>query len=282
MPRFAQTENALADIAANFPSSRGRHFGDGIKAGARGVSIGEVAYDPSKHSPTKINPLSINGLITGEPFVPQVIPSRPIEANIIVHNDPRSNRKDLYRTKFSLAESLAAQISGSMPAFRDRVNVYLLGEEVELSRELGRLDAEKIDNTEDPVIAAQTTAELCMNGLAFVISDFENLPLYETGSRFRGTVGIKNNHQLDLDISSIAGNRAVLSLGQAREVKLWKPKEVSSFNEALARHDQEVVGRLERVGMKIARVISSQSEYNGYNLKAADQSIASAINRLDV
>jgi hypothetical protein len=282
MPRFAQTENALSDISANLPSIRGRHLGDGIKTGARGKTVGEVSYDPVKHSPTKINPLSINGLITGESFVPRVIPSRPIEANIIIHNDPRSNQKDIYRTKFALAETLAAQISESMPAFRDRVNVYLLGEDIEITKELGRLDAEKIDNTEDPFIAAQTTAELCMNGLAFIISDFENLPVDEVEHQFKGTLGIKTNHELDLDISSIAGNRAVLSLGQAREVKLWKPKEVSSFNEALARHDQEVVGRLERVGMKIARVISSQSEYNGYNLKAADQSIAGAINRLEV
>jgi len=282
MPRFAQTENALADISANFPSIRGRHLGDGIKTGARGKTVGEVPFYPVKHSPTKINPLSIQGLITGESFVPRVIPNRPIEANIIIHNDPKSNRKDLYQTKFSLAESLAAQINGSMPALRDRVNVYLLGEEVELSREMGRLDAEKIDNTEDPVIAAQTTAELCMNGLAFVISDFENLPLYETGSRFRGTIGIKTNHELDLDISSIAGNKAVLSLGGSREVRLWKPKEVIAFNEKLQENDQLIESRLERVGIKVSRVISSQSEYNGYNLKAADQSIASAINRLDV
>jgi hypothetical protein len=279
MPRFAQIENALADLSANYPTKQGRHLGEGVKAGARGVTIGEVPFDPARHSPSKINPLALSSLITGEPHVTQAIPNRPIEANIIIHNDPKPNRRDIHQTKFALAETLADKISGSMPAFRDRVNLYLIGEETD-DRRLDKLGVEMVEGTDDPVKAAAVAADLCMNGLAFVISDFENLPIHELNHKFKGTIGIKTNHELDLDISSIAGNKAVLSLGGSREVRLWKPKEVIAFNEKLQENDQLIESRLERVGIKVARVISSQSEYNGYNLRSADNSIARAINRL--
>jgi hypothetical protein len=167
-----------------------------------------------------------------------------------------------------------------MPAIRDRVNCYVIGDDLELSQELLRLGANAIKGTEDPVVAATKTADLCMNGLAFILSDFERLPLEEVDHVFSRTVGIKVNHRYDINIDDLRGRKAVLGVGGSREIRLWKDRDVDSFNEGLEVHDEAIVERLKRIGISVARVISDQNEINGFSIKGADSQIARAINRL--
>ena len=280
MPKFIQTESALAELPSNLFDSRGRHNSFDIKTGVSGIKIGESEYDPIKHTPLDIDPMSTMGMITGMPYVRQVIPSRPIEANVILHNSKEGSRSDIFEIKSRLASSLIGEISRAMPAIRDRINCYVIGDDLELSQELLKLGANVVKGTEDPVIAATKTSDLCMNGLAFIISYFERLPLQDLDHMFSRTVGIKVNHQYDVNIDELRGRKAVLGVGGSREIRLWKNKDVDSFNEGLKNHDEAIVDRLKKVGISLARVISDQSETSGFNVKRADSQIAEAINRL--
>ena len=280
MPKFIQTESALAELPSNLFDSRGRHNSFDIKTGVSGVKIGESEYDPTKHTPLDIDPMSTMSMITGMPYVRQVIPNRPIEANVILHNSKAGSRSDIFEIKSKLASTLIGEISRAMPAIRDRVNCYVIGDDLELSQELLRLGANAIKGTEDPVVAATKTADLCMNGLAFILSDFERLPLEEVDHVFSRTVGIKVNHKYDINIDDLRGRKAVLGVGGSREIRLWKDKDVDSFNEGLEVHDEAIVERLKRIGISVARVISDQNEINGFSVKGADSQIARAINRL--
>ncbi len=280
MPKFIQTESALAELPSNLFDSRGRHNSFDIKTGVSGVKIGESEYDPTKHTPLDIDPMSTMSMITGMPYVRQVIPSRPIEANIILHNSKEGSRSDIFEIKSKLASTLIGEISRAMPAIRDRINCYVIGDDLELSQELLKLGANSIKDTDNPLIAATKTADLCMNGLAFIISDFERLPLQDVGHMFLRTVGIKVNHQYDVDINELRGRKAVLGVGGSREIRLWKDRDVDSFNEGLKKHDEVIVDRLKRIGISVARVISDKKETSGFSLNAADRQIADAINRL--
>ena len=280
MPKFSQTESALADLPSNLFDSRGRHTSFEVKTGASGIKIGELEYDPNKHTPIDIDPMSTMSMITGMPYVRQVIPNRPIEANVILHNSKAGSRSDIFEIKSKLASTLIGEISRAMPAIRDRVNCYVIGDDLELSQELLRLGANAIKGTEDPVVAATKTADLCMNGLAFILSDFERLPLEDVDHVFSRTVGIKVNHKYDINIDDLRGRKAVLGVGGSREIRLWKDRDVDSFNEGLEVHDEAIVERLKRIGISVARVISDQNEINGFSIKGADSQIARAINRL--
>ena len=281
MPKFSLTESALAKLPGTMSDGRGRHNGSEIKTGVPGIKIGEVEYDPSRHSPMDIDHFSTMGMMTGKPYVRQVIPHRPIEAKIILFNDESTGDTELSRTKNILATSLGSGLSSSMPAIRDRVKCFIVGDpNNDTTQRLAHLNPTFIEAIGDPEAAALEVSKLCLNGLAFVISDFENLPLQDLGSNFQNTVGIKVNNLIDVDISDLKGTRGVLSLGGSREMRLWKKKEADPFNALLKQHDQEVASRLERVGIKVARVISDNTELNGFNLSSADKEIASAIKRL--
>ena len=88
------------------------------------------------------------------------------------------------------------------------------------------------------------------------------------------------NHKYDINIDDLRGRKAVLGVGGSREIRLWKDKDVDSFNEGLEVHDEAIVERLKRIGISVARVISDQNEINGFSVKGADSQIARAINRL--
>jgi hypothetical protein len=280
MPKFIRTESALSELPSNMNEGRGRHSSFEIKTGVPGVKIGESEYDPSKHTPMDIDPMSMMGMITGNPYVRQVIPSRPIEANIIIHNSPNSSRSDIFQVKSNLASTLSSEISRAMPAIRDRVNCYIVGEESEISSELLRLGVNYLDGTENPEVADITTADLCMNGLAFVISDFEELALDKTGNRFSRTIGIKVNHQYEVDMSELRGRRVEIGAGGARSIRAWKAKEFDSFNQSLIDHDQSIVNRLQSVGISVARVIANNNDVQGFSVNNADQEISRVIKRL--
>ena len=278
MTNLEQTESAIAGFTANRGLLFGIHEAEEFKVGGVGRDVGEVMFDPAKHDAGAINPLSIWESVLGEPHVRVAIPERPLHINVISHHRS-SGISDFYQMNAArqrLAGELSNAISESLPGVTDRSWNYAIGEAVE---EPGDPDVEVIGTNGDPVVEAKTIAELCRDGLTFVISDFLALPL-ERADRLT-TVAIKANHSYDLELP--AGHGSLPTNVKGGEVNTEKPKELARVNQAQQEQHDQTVARLEAAGITVAQVLFNWKNHplSGFDIEAADQGIARAISGLE-
>jgi len=277
MAVLRRTQNALSEWMVEASAEAGRHASPKTLIGVPGRRHSSSPFRTDM-PPHAINPANIKGIVTGWPHVDKKKPFRLLAAKVVVHLSGEQTMEELFEGRYQLGANLTNAVKRSMPRNRDRVNTFLIGRDEEELKSMKRgifRDAELDKGSEDPDVAALTVAKLCQNGLTFVLSDFEELPI----TAAKG-VAVKLNHELELSLDSVAGRKAALPYGNGREVRLWKPAEVTDYNENARAHHQAITSNLERVGMAVAQVVFSDRYDNGFNSKAADQAIAGAIRSL--
>lgn len=281
---FTKTDEVLREYGASPVRMRGVHKSDIIRTGTSGQKVIEIPFDPNKHTPDKINPLSIMGMVIEEPYVTKVRPRYPLIANLVIDRSKEQSAPGIIAAKNLVASGIRKAIAEAMPGVSDKLHQYVIGEP--MSEDLGDYDLETLELNGDKQKFAVSLAELCMSGLSFVISDFESLPIDQLPQRrfgkgnFSSAVGIKINHPAELDISSTQGYRATLPLFGKREVNLKHADEVEDFNKVLSEHHDRVIDRMNAAGFAVAQVVYNPEFSMGFDPNLADRQISSAIERI--
>lgn len=278
MALLPETNLALADWASGKEEQIGLHMGPELKAGVPGQVVGETQYDPIKHIGLAPNPFSLLGMVTGREYIDLTIPEHPLDVNVVVHHDPAMHQlppflRPMSALKQALGAELHSSLEESLPGIGDHARLYVVGEADR--EELLDYGAEIIDDTTEPLEAAEAVAEICRRGLTFVISDFNRLPLDKVqDAEYDSTVAIKANHPYELVIPANVGS---WPLGGIKEVNTYKSKELIKGNQYLATLNAEREKRIEHVGIVLARIVFSEGCTNGLDFEAADEAISEAV-----
>lgn len=283
MAHLPKTETILAEWADTQRPEFGMHVSAQPKTSAPGLMIGEVPYDPVRHLPTDILPFSIMAEALNDDAMPEdedeqlyvglVLPQQPLDISVILHQEPVDDHPGIIAAKHKLAQNIFGSISESLPGMTDRLHTYIIGEGERLA-----YDTEVIAPGNTSSETATTVSKLCMSGLAFVVSDFRDLPLHNsTPQHFPSTVAVKVNHPYE--IGNIPPNRGVLSLSGKRELNTDKPKMLAAYNADKQAQHQVRIERLQQVGIAVAQVALEYGKAQGlgFDVAVADRAITSAL-----
>lgn len=278
MSILEQTQDSMSDLVSNRQREFGGHASVVPRFSLRGTHLGEVPFIPGKHQFKDINPFSLAEEATGIPHVLMVLPKRALNIQIIEDKTGSDDDPRIVDVKQRLAGILHESIVDSKPGMTDRVRHYaIIDPTSEIASSLD-YDTELIDSTTDREVVSKTVADICLNGLTFIISDFnrlnfDNLPK----SAFEKTIAIKANHPAEIEIPQALVS---LGLGRGREADLRKPKELTRLNASLKNYNQSVVNRLEKAGMAVAQVVFDSSSRDGFDMFYTDNAIAAAIKQI--
>ncbi len=279
MSLLPETENALLEYGASQEYMFGLHEASEPRAGTHGRNIGEVAYDPVRHNPLAINPLSIWEQVLDAPHVKLNIPERPLNANIVIHQPASEGRDNIYHYgeyRRLLARRLGLAIADALPGITDRTWTYAVGEAAD---EVTDSDVEIIVSTGDVHEESDQIAEICKSGLTFVIGGHLALPLHEQDkSNFPSTVAVKANVPADRAI--IPNGLVVRSGVKIGEVNTTVTEDVADNSALLERQHQRVVSRLEETGISVASIVLDRSTAIGFDSGKADSALARAVRQV--
>lgn len=269
------TTDALSTLLTNQRWSQGANQASHIEVGSMGIVLGDVEYDPTKHSPSDINPLSLMAEATGIEHVQQNMPEKPLNIGVIVDvasidDDPRIRAR-----KMDAARQLTGLLADAMPSITDHIHSYVVGSGSYAEAAIGESQMMGIEASDEQ--RALQVAQFCLDGLTFVISDFRRLPLANAGQRFSEAVAIKLNHPLE---RRIPGGIGVIGLGNGYEVDTNSDKQLAIVNNKLEAKHQATVEALEHRGLEVASVLIDPFAVDGIDHKSSDNAVASAINRL--
>lgn len=280
MAVLPRTEQALADLVATERIVFGEHDGEDVRVGHEGVYVGERPYDPARDDVSQINPLSVWAPILGEPHVALRIPERPIRVNVVTQERqaPENDRLGTIPAKRLLATALANTLYDAMPGITDRVFQYAVGEAAE---EVKDPYVEVLSTNGDPLVDAKTTAELCRDGLTFVISDFLALPLETQAGQgeFPVTTAIRAMHKFDYELPVTDGGRIGTGINDG-EINMSDPVAVGAVNAEMAAARQRSDARLHSAGLAVAHVILQPEARYGFETIETDRSIADAVSSI--
>jgi len=281
MPLLEQTQNALTEYSGNRQRGFGVHLGRQPKSNRPGINLGEIPFDGSKHSFSDINPFSIAEIATGIPHVQQTLPREAMTIAIIEDRSVGQDSPAINRQKHRYGHELAESITDSKSGMTDTVTHYLIdyrGSQV--IKNLG-YDTDPIYADQDPEIIAETIANICLNSLTFIISDFKRLRLdLQPKYKFEHTaIAIKANHPAE---RSLPNSSAFLYVGeQSGDLSLKSKKQVDQRNETAQARHTAIVNQLGSAGLTVAEVIFAPKISYGFNLSEVDSSLASAVSSLN-
>ncbi|HUP26761.1 MAG TPA: hypothetical protein VM124_03910 [Candidatus Limnocylindrales bacterium] len=268
MRSLPETQDALANLAANNQFGWGEHRHGNLVAGVNGLQVGSEEFDPMRHEPWQINPLDVMGLALGEYHVPVVLPYRPMAANVIIDMTRRQDHPLVAGAKRNLGVSLTNALEESLPGMTDQIHGYVIGDSVKELRAAGFEQIEPADEDAN----ARTISEIAAEGLTLVLSDFRHLSFdpFSLGD----VVAVKTNHPAERSIPAGVG---LISLGGAASVNTNKPSQLAEVNARLQQEHVRITGMLRAAGASIAEVVAKPASPEGYGLAAADKSIAAAL-----
>ncbi len=276
MSQLPLTEALLGDYQANQWPVSGSHTYNEVADAISGLVIGEALYDPVKHLPTAINPFSLMEMALDEPHVLSVLPAFGLEVNVVVDRTSKEEDPRFTRAKLSLADKLTASIERALPGFSDRQKLYVLGDTSQRSYDRD-IEYVAVEASESGFTTA--VADICVNGLNFVISDFYSLrKSINSSKRFNNTVGIKVNHPFEL---ALPANVGTIALGGAEEVNTSKRRELKRKNDSLQTHHAKIITILDSLGVFTANVVYDPQHPSGLRFDEADRQIAAALTGLE-
>ena len=275
MEQLSETRNALQQILSDEQMRSGVHLADYVAIGVPGVTVGEVPFNPSMHSVSAINPMSLNEWSTDQYHVKQVVPFKSLEMNVILHRDPADRQMPQWlesarQYKHYLASSLADAVFDAKQV-GDEANYYIIGDTQD--REENNWNVEYISGTEDPVEAARTIEDICLRGLTFIVSDFNRLPL-EHNAGMNRSLAIKSNHPYEIEVPKA---KFALPLGGDRELRTWKSKELKQYNDDLEEKNLAIEQRLLDLGLRVSHDSHQGLNSDGYNMSSVDAVLASQL-----
>lgn len=273
MSELRHTADQLSEIRASQPFSFGSHLSGEPSTSSQGLLLGETRFDPGSHSPDLIALMSLNEMVTGEPYVQQRLPAQPLDMTIVLH-EPASN--SFFRNgpkKLLLGKLLKEALRESRPGLSGLTHVYSVGEAATKDADL---ETTVVSTSGDPMVDSKVIQDLTRDNISFVISDFESLPVDQLAKKFSQTVGIKTMDTLDL---AIPANRGIIRIGDT-EVNTDKPQELARLNKALQNHHKAHMVALGKTGLLMAAVTFDGQSRHGFDLRSADANIAKAVRRL--
>lgn len=267
-----ETERAFADLAANSMFSLGQHTDGRPRTGVDGIYIGTSQFDPARHSATDIDPISLMGVATGEDYVRDILPGKPLMLNLVVDNSRRIEHAGVTAAKERLATDLATAIEHALPGMTDRLFPYVIGEPKTSALPAG---TEKL-NTD--ALTLRSLGRLAASGLTFVLSDFNRVQLDTSmPGRLANLIAIKVNHPAERVIPAGVG---MISLGEFEEVNTNKPKQVKDVNQKLEAKHLRITSDLEQAGASVVSIITAPNGKAPYDTRTADRDLAGAIRRI--
>jgi len=282
MAELPLTGQAMFELSTEYGRRIGSHMGSQLSFEENGVFAGEEPFDPNKHPVSAIDPMSFGEVVFGVPFVSQVVPYRPVDISVVLHQDPRLRvlpdyLQGIREYKRELATKLFKSIFESKQ-MSDTLRLFIIGDTEGVTVDVpGEVKA--VEDTKEPEAAANTIGTICNNGLAIVISDFSDLPLEKLqGVNFNNTIAIKSNYELELALPANVGRLPAGVDGEV--VNTNKPKELAKFNEGLVVLHDGIVNRLESAGITVARVIFERLLSSGFELRKTDEQIADAVHHV--
>jgi hypothetical protein len=279
MSELLQTAQAMRELRSTQGRAFGMHYNEDVSIGTTGMIVGEMPFDPNRHDPSSINPLSFNEMVMGVPHVQMEIPRRPIEFNVVLHRDPNDrNLPEYLQPVREYKDELASGVAQSLHEAKqrsDKVNVFVIGDTERHPSD--HWDIEAIEGTEDSETAARAVEDLCMRGLTFVISDFNRLPLDNKSAAFNRSIAIKANHALEL---ALPADRGYLAVEGAEGVKTWKSKDLSRANAVLDERHADIRSHLGALGMEVVQVACNNDLDTRQNILQADAQIANSVRAL--
>ncbi|MES2971069.1 MAG: hypothetical protein V4702_01980 [Patescibacteria group bacterium] len=269
MPALPETQQALSDLPANSLLGGGEHMLNDIRTGTEGRYVGSIPYDPRDHFPHDIDPLSPTGIALGEDYVRQVRPTRPLTFSLAIDQTARAENPVLTAAKKSLAESLADSLDLTVSP-GDRVFSYVVRSDNKPSDDW-RYETVQAEDSE---AFTSTLLGLANRGLTIVISDFRRVNFAHPELDLSGIVAVKTNHKLERNLPAGIG---VVSLGGYNSVNTNKKRELLRANKLLHNSHEDIVAGLNNAGAGVASVVIDPKHPDGFNLRATDQAIATAI-----
>ena len=278
MSILEQTQYTMGDLTSNRQREFGGHTGVAPRFNLRGTHLGEVPFTPGKHQIKDIILFSLAEEATGIPHVQMVLPNRALSIQVIEDRTPSDDDPRISTIKQRLAGVLHDAITESKPGMTDRVRHFVIVDPVSEAAHQLDYDVEFIDSTKGLEAVSKSVTDLCVNGLTFIISDFNRLKFnHSNKSAFEATVAIKANHPAEI---AIPQGLVSLGLGNGREANLRKPKEVARLNSSLMAYNQRVVDGLRFAGMAVAEVVFDASSHDGFDIFDTDHAIATAIQQV--
>ena len=273
MVELRRTADQLSELRASQPYAYGSHFALEPSTSSQGLLLGESRYEPGVHSPDMIALLSLNEMVTGDPYVQQRLPVQPLDMTIVLH-EPASN--DFFHNgpkKILLGKLLKEALRESRSGLSGHTQIYSVGEAATKDSDL---ETTVVETSGDPIEDSKTIHNLTRDNIAFVVSDFAALPLSGLVKGFNQTIGIKTSDTLDL---ALPANRGVIRIANT-EVNTNKPAELARLNEALVNVHKESMAALGKAGLLMASVVFDSTSKYGFDLRSTDASIAKAVGRL--
>lgn len=268
-----QTSYALEEYVVDRGLIAGIHGSTQTQIGGKGRVISDAPLHPSTLDLTAIDPFSIDSIAFGQLNVTRTIPDKRLNVSVIVQADRSKDHPGIIAAKSRLAETLMDTLDASMPHRRDRVLSYYLGaDELSINGE----DIEALPYSDDPGVNAKTIAEVCQDGLTFVIGDFKRLQFDTTQRRMlQAAVAIKLNHPFELEIPANTG-RWTLSVSEVLDSHN-KRKLAAANGNLLDNHTQQI-SLLRAAGFAVATVVTDPRDHKwGFDYDTADKAIADAV-----
>lgn len=274
MANFRQTTDALSEWQANMPEGMGSHLDSNIVVGAySNLIVGEHLFDAQHDDPADIDHMSLLGAATGEYFVTEVLPERPMSLNIVTDSLARSEHPVLTRGKARLVRGLSLAIESAMPGFSDQISQFSFVNDNSRRRST---DIKEIVVPDTEEYTKQLMRIAC-DGLTFVITDGRRIQLPQNSLPHSQVVAVKFNHLLE---RRIPANVGVLSLqGGEDEIDTSNSRKLTRKNDELEAEHQKIVRNLREAGVPVAEVTTAK-RMQGFDVVEADRQIASAVRSL--
>jgi hypothetical protein len=269
MPR---TEEAFDDLYANMVEEMGSHANETLALSDVKLSIAAQPFNPLTHDPRDIDLTLIESLITGIPHVSVGLTHRPVTINIIQDRTPRRGSEKFSQQKNRLAGMLAESLLYVVP-HRDPTTGSLLGPDL-ISADLHEMD--EVIEAETRADGAVYAAQLALNGLSIIFSDFRDLNFAPRS--LENVVAVKVNHLMERSVPHGIG---VISLGGGVELNTRKQRQVNAYNQKLEREHGAILDNLQSAGAVVVPVVADlRIKPNGFDVNQTDLRIAEALNSL--
>ncbi|MGB4758500.1 MAG: hypothetical protein WBP26_00410 [Candidatus Saccharimonadales bacterium] len=264
-----RTETAIAELAASSMYGVGGHLHPSPTIGRMGRPVADMPFDPARHSPLDINPLSPSSLTLGDMYgdlwVGTVLPAKPLHIGVISDNLRQSEHPTIADSRRHVMHGLRSAIENGLGS-GDTCEFFSVGQS------LGADVEEKILPDDAPIeVFAE---ELARDGLVVIMLGSYEKMAHGVGVKdgsLRGVTALKVNHPLELALPPGIGR---VSTGRYSVVNTGKPKKLQLYNERLTKHHKTIVANLQTTGASIAQVVVHN---RATDIPAADGAIASAI-----
>lgn len=267
--QLPKTGDALSDLRANAMHGYGVHASSQFRAGGGGQYLGDMPFDPAVHEASDINPLSSMGLAFDQPHVSVYRPERPLRVNLVADYRNLGGNTGIQKAKHAVADHLNEEVYEALSGVTDRLDTFVLGSD----------QHEFFDRRTQELVTAEDVAELCLNGLTVVVSDFSHLKIAAPEKRFDSAIAVKVNHLLERQVPSNVG---VIALSGKGEVNTNKARKLNVVNQELAREHDATVSGLQQQGFEVVPVVVRADQGpHGYDVSSVDHLLAEAVGNIN-